>query len=103
MVEKSSGLPKPFLNVVDNVVERPYTVQRLVERGKLAPGSTLEDLQHMHVPADVAADALRFNQGFRMPEQLEPILSWLDSITNLTKGGQTVLFSFTLYLVPTNK
>ena len=29
--DKSSNLPQDFLNVVDNVVDRPYTVQRLVE------------------------------------------------------------------------
>jgi hypothetical protein len=68
-------------------------VQRLQDAGLLDPiKGTRKDLKKIFIPGEVAADALRYGQAFAMPDNLKPILQAWDYMTNLTKGGQTVLW-----------
>jgi len=50
------------------------------------------DLFNMVVPAAVANDATKFVKAFTTPEGIEPFLKIVDSVTNLTKAGQTGLW-----------
>jgi hypothetical protein len=69
----------------------PQMIERLQQKGILPPGPVKpSDLKKVFVPSEVAADVTRYGQSFAMPESLKPIISAWDSVTNLTKAGQTV-------------
>jgi hypothetical protein len=66
--------------------------RRLQANGVLGPSATTADLLNVRVPKALAEDAARTTQAFRLPEALDPIVKVWDTITNLTKAGQTSLW-----------
>lgn len=65
-------------------------LDRLAAAGKLPAGAGADALKQLHVPADVAADVLRYTKAAnKVPGAVQPFLDAFDSITNLTKAWQT--------------
>jgi hypothetical protein len=71
-------------------------LDELIKQGKVPAGATalgpkgpLEGLKDVMIPRAVAEDAARVNTLLSPHESLSPVLNAWDSITNLTKGGQT--------------
>lgn len=58
---------------------------------RLHPGATLDDLDRLKVNPKLAEELTRSAKAFTTPEALEPVIKAFDSITNLTKAGQTVV------------
>lgn len=71
-------------------------LQTLQQRGLVPQGATFGSLADIHVPAEVAADAMRFGQIFGMPREMNPMLKAFDSVTNWTKAMQTTALPLTL-------
>ncbi len=65
---------------------------RLQAAGKLPAGSGVQDLAQFHVGDGLARDVGRYQQALQAPETLQPLVKAWDSITNLTKAGQTSLW-----------
>ena len=54
--------------------------------------ASIADLDHLHVPASLVEDAAKVSRAVKTPEAVAPLVAAWDSITNLTKAGQTSLW-----------
>jgi hypothetical protein len=72
---------------------RSYLLDKLKAKNPTAYATAgIDDLANMHIPASLVEDAAKFQQVVRTPDALNPVVKAWDSITNLTKAGQTSLW-----------
>lgn len=79
------GVPRPWPSGQGSGAQAS-ALERLAAQGK--PGR----LNQYFVPEELIGDAGRLRKAFDTPEALEPVLKAWDSLTNLTKMGQTSLW-----------
>jgi hypothetical protein len=72
---------------------RSYLVDLLKKKDPAAYATLgINDLANMHLPAGLVEDAAKYSHVVKTPEALAPLVQAWDSITNLTKAGQTSLW-----------
>lgn len=74
---------------LQNIGERLGQAGHPAFPGGMTPEEVIKAAKGLHVPAELAADLGRYVQGFTKPEAIAPLLDAFDSITKLTKAGQT--------------
>lgn len=87
-----AGLKLPIKDHATETGALYATLKALQQEGKLAKGAKTDDLGKLFIPKDTAEAMINFTNASTSPKGLDPFLGVYDSLTNLTKAGQTVLW-----------